>query len=194
VVRYFRELPGRIRTGLGDLGSTLYNAGRDLLNGLKNGVISVAQNLINAVRNTVSDAVESAKNFLGIASPSKLFYEIGQNTGQGLVNGIDAMGAAVSSASRQMAGKVAEGFSSPIGAAMSTAAGPTMGWKPGDPLDRPRSEESMRRAIENGRRQRVKEAQGLVANFTINEVGDGEATAHRVLSRLANASGLALVG
>jgi len=195
VLKYFKELPGRIKTGLGDLGTTLYNAGKDLLNGLKNGVISVAQNLINAVRNTVSDAVESAKNFLGIASPSKLFYEIGQNTGQGLVNGIDSMGAAVTSASKQMASSVAEGFTSPIPSVMSTAAGVTQGWKPGDPFDEGHiwSRESKDRAIANGAKRRVKEAAGLVANITINEVGDGEATANRVLNRLASASGLALV-
>lgn len=195
VVTYFRELPGRIKRGLGDLGNTLYNAGKDLLNGLKNGVLSVAQNLINSVRNTVSDAVESAKNFLGIASPSKLFYEIGQNTGQGLVNGIDSMGAAVTSASQQMAGSMAAGFSSPIPSAMSSASGVTQGWKPGDPFDEGHiwSRESRDRAIANAAKRRVKEAASLVANITINEVGDGEATANRVLNRLASASGLALV-
>lgn len=190
VVTYFRELPGRISRGLGNLGSTLYNAGRDLLNGLKNGVLSVAQNLINSVRNTVSDAVQSAKNFLGISSPSKLFHEIGEDTGQGLVNGIDSMVAKVSAASRQLAGSATVGFRSPVTAAMAAATDVARssstaqdGWAPGE----------KERTINARARRRSAEAKQLLANITINEVGDAEATAQRVLNRLAAASGLALV-
>lgn len=189
VVRYFRELPGRISSGLGNLGNTLYNAGRDLLNGLKNGVLSVAQNLINSVRNTVSDAVQAAKNFLGIRSPSRLFHEIGTDTGQGLINGIDSMMSKVAASSRALASSATVAFRSPVTSAMaaatdaSRAAGIGDGWAPGE----------KERIIQSRARRRSAEAKQLLANITINEVGDAEATAQRVLNRLAARSGLALI-
>jgi TP901 family phage tail tape measure protein len=55
-----------------------------LINGIKNNIGSVA----GAITGGVSSAVDSVKKFLGIQSPSKLFFEIGGFTGQGLELGI----------------------------------------------------------------------------------------------------------
>jgi type II secretory pathway component PulF len=48
--------------------------------------------------NTVLAAVQAAQATLGIASPSKVFEQLGQYTGQGMAGGMNAMQPAVASA------------------------------------------------------------------------------------------------
>lgn len=59
--------------------------------GLIEGVKSKASSLIEGVRGVVNDAIQEAKNLLGIASPSKVFEEIGMNTGEGFAKGMASM-------------------------------------------------------------------------------------------------------
>lgn len=82
-------LPGRVRSGLGSLGSYLYSAGQDLIRGLINGIKNMAGAAVNAARGVVGDAVSGAKRLLGINSPSKVFIEIGEQTGTGFVLGLE---------------------------------------------------------------------------------------------------------
>lgn len=84
-------------------GFNLFSIGKNLISGLIDGVVSMANSLAKKAKKVVSDAVEGVKNFLGIHSPSKLFYGIGEFTGQGLINGIDSMANEVSKASVGMA-------------------------------------------------------------------------------------------
>lgn len=88
LVNLVRGIPNRVRSALGRIGSALYNAGRDLLRGMVNGVRSFAANLANSVKDAVSGAVDGALGFLGISSPSKVFDEIGRNTMAGFIRGI----------------------------------------------------------------------------------------------------------
>lgn len=64
-------------------------AGRDMIAGFIGGIRNKAGELINAARGAISDAIQAAKNLLGIGSPSKLFEEIGVNTMQGFAKGIE---------------------------------------------------------------------------------------------------------
>lgn len=95
VIRFFRELPGNIVSALGNLGSLLIQAGKDLINGMINGVKDMAGNIANAAKDVVSGAIRAAKSALGISSPSKVFFEIGTDTGQGYINALDAKEAEV---------------------------------------------------------------------------------------------------
>ena len=99
---HVRALPGKIKSGLGNLGSLLRGAGRDLMQGMINGIKSMAGNLVGAAKGVVGDAVAGAKNLLGIASPSKVFMKIGQQTGEGMVIGLERQTHAVTSAMRSM--------------------------------------------------------------------------------------------
>lgn len=69
----------------------LYNAGRDIIQGLIDGIGS----MINAVKDKVSEVANGIKDrikgALGINSPSKVMIEVGMQTGQGFVEGIDSM-------------------------------------------------------------------------------------------------------
>ncbi|WP_296181508.1 hypothetical protein [uncultured Mobiluncus sp.] len=85
------ELPSRAVQALGNIGSVLAGAGRQMMEGFIGGVKAMAGRIASAAREVVSDAVDGVKSFLGIASPSKLFKEIGIQTGAGLINGINSM-------------------------------------------------------------------------------------------------------
>ena len=69
-------------------GEWLYNAGRDLLNGLIGGIESMISSAVNAVENALGNVVDAAKSFLGISSPSKIFMEIGEQSVTGYTKGV----------------------------------------------------------------------------------------------------------
>src|SRR5699024_1650216 len=57
---------------------------------------------ISAAKGVVGDAVSGAKNLLGISSPSRVFMKIGQQTGEGMVIGLERQTHAVTSAMTNM--------------------------------------------------------------------------------------------
>lgn len=136
VISFVTGLPGQILSALGNLGSLLLGVGRDLINGLIDGVKAVAGRIKDAVLGPIKDSIEAVKNFLGISSPSKLFRQFGAWTGEGYVLGMDEMTPAVIAAGRAMAdaaagamGGVGAGLGVPgavlagSGAAATAAAG-----------------------------------------------------------------------
>lgn len=100
VVDYIRAQPGRIISGLGNLGSLLYGAGQDLILGMINGIKAMAGSLVSAASDVVGSAINAAKSKLGINSPSTVFMEIGEDTGEGFRLGLAG---SQSSVERQMA-------------------------------------------------------------------------------------------
>lgn len=84
-----KGIGGLILQGLGNLGGLLYNAGKDLIAGMINGITDKFKELAGAVKDAVGKAVSGVKSFLGIKSPSKVFHEIGNNVTQGFINGIN---------------------------------------------------------------------------------------------------------
>ena len=94
-------LPGRILGALGDLGSLLLDAGKNIILGLLNGLKNAAGAVIDFFKNLISDAVDSVLSFLGISSPSKVMHRIGGYTAQGFAYGIrDATPLAARAATR----------------------------------------------------------------------------------------------
>jgi hypothetical protein len=81
----------------------LYDVGKDIIQGLINGIKAMAGAAENAAKDIGKGITSGAKKILGVLSPSTVFHEIGTNVGEGLVNGINAMQSAVSGASIQMA-------------------------------------------------------------------------------------------
>lgn len=86
------------------------DAGVQLIMGMVQGVQSAAKNLVNAATSAVGDAISAAKSKLGIASPSKVFAEIGMWSVMGMVKGIDKhRGSAISSTER-LANSISNAF------------------------------------------------------------------------------------
>lgn len=78
--------------GIGDAlrGIDWLSLGREIVNGIINGIISMGSALWESVSNLARNAWQGAKNALGIASPSKVFAnEVGRWIPAGIAEGID---------------------------------------------------------------------------------------------------------
>ncbi len=64
--------------------------GSDLIAGLVAGVTGAAKAAYEAVSNVVGGVIDTAKDVLGIHSPSAVFADIGQNTAEGYQQGVEA--------------------------------------------------------------------------------------------------------
>jgi phage-related protein len=82
-----------------DLGSNIISG---ILNGLRNGVGMI----IDAARDVARRALDAAKSFLGIHSPSREFAKVGKYTDEGFAEGIDDNAKKVEQASENVANKV----------------------------------------------------------------------------------------
>ena len=91
VIDAVASLPGRALSALGNIGSYLWNAGRDMIQGFINGIKHMGGMLWDAVVGIVKGAINGLKSFLGIASPSKLMRQFGVFTGQGYIDGLGLM-------------------------------------------------------------------------------------------------------
>lgn len=86
-----RELPGRIVGALGSLGNLLYGVGRDLVNGMINGIRSAIGSLASTAASMANEALKAAKAAIGAKSPSREMMRVGEDFGEGFVIGIDSM-------------------------------------------------------------------------------------------------------
>lgn len=97
--------------GLASIPDQVVSIGGQIIQGMVDGVVGAARGLIDAVGGAVSGAIDWAKGLLGIASPSKVFREIGQYTMQGMALGVDddapMLARSTEDAMRGMAGSAA---------------------------------------------------------------------------------------
>ena len=75
--------------GLASIPDKVTSIGSNIIQGMVNGVTSAAGRLIDSVKGAVDDAINAAKNLLGIHSPSRVFRKIGQYSMQGAALGVD---------------------------------------------------------------------------------------------------------
>ncbi len=97
--------------------------GVSIMQGLASGISGAAGAVFNAITGAVKGAINAAKSLLGIASPSKVFEDIGGFTGEGFVSGVEAENDNAQSAMASMAdpaGALAS-VSSPLAATASPA-------------------------------------------------------------------------
>lgn len=83
------QFASNLISGLQSIPGQVMDIGGQIIQGMVDGVTGAAQGLIDAVGGAVNDALGWAKGLLGIASPSKVFREIGQYTMQGMALGVD---------------------------------------------------------------------------------------------------------
>jgi phage-related protein len=88
-VKFFIDLPGKILNAVEGFAKLLVNAGVQLVEGLINGVESMASKAADAVGNLGKKLVSSIGNVLGISSPSKVMADqIGSQIPAGIAQGI----------------------------------------------------------------------------------------------------------
>lgn len=111
IVGFFGSIMSSITSGIrgavSGFGSMLFDAGKNLVQGLINGVRSMVGSAISAARDMGARAADAVKSALGIHSPSLVFHEIGVNMGQGMVNGIESMKSLAQGAATNLAGVTA---------------------------------------------------------------------------------------
>ena len=84
LVEWARGIPGQIIGAVGDLSQMLADKGRDIVQGLINGIKGMAGKLADFVTKFIKDNVPGpVAKVLGIASPSKLFASFGEDTVKG---------------------------------------------------------------------------------------------------------------
>ena len=106
IVAGIGELVQGAINAVGEFVGEMFNAGANLIGGLVDGIASKAGELVSAAKGAVDDAVQGAKNLLGIASPSKVFMEIGGYTMEGMRLGIEADAGKARSAVEEAVGGV----------------------------------------------------------------------------------------
>lgn len=121
IVTGIAQIVPSVLSGIGSLLQNIWNeitnfdlvgAGVDLIQGFIDGIGSMAGAVVDAIGSAVGGAIDGALGLLGIASPSKVFREIGQFTMQGLSLGVDDYAeepaASVDSAIRSMVSSVGD--------------------------------------------------------------------------------------
>ncbi|MFD0659772.1 phage tail protein [Thermocatellispora tengchongensis] len=105
---WFRDLPGKIKSAVSNLGSTVTGIGRDIVNGIWQGIQSMAGTFYNQVNSFFTNIVKNVKGALGIKSPSRVFAEIGRFMMQGMSVGVDKTAGLVVSSLRKVASLAAK--------------------------------------------------------------------------------------
>ena len=85
------------------LPATLAEIGSNMMSSLASAIAGAGGAIISAITGAVGGAIDAAKSLLGISSPSKVFAEIGMQTGAGMAGGVDASAGDVQSSLTTMA-------------------------------------------------------------------------------------------
>ncbi|WNN93972.1 tape measure protein [Arthrobacter phage Nitro] len=105
VVRFFGGLLGKITGAIGNAGAALWNVGRQIIQGLIDGIGSMMGAIGRAILSLVPGPIVGVfKSLLGIHSPSRVFRGFGVNIGEGLILGIKDMHGGVEKAVKKLAG------------------------------------------------------------------------------------------
>jgi phage-related protein len=123
VVNWFKKLPGTILGLLSDAGTWLLDVGKNIIEGLWNGISNALGGLESKVKGMAGDVKNWAKDALSILSPSQVMAdEVGKYIPLGIAVGITDNMNAVESATRQAGNAAATGLHQGLSVAGLTAA------------------------------------------------------------------------
>lgn len=81
-------IPGKVRDALSNAGSWLVSTGRNIIQGLIDGVRGMIGKAVESVKDVGGAMLSGVKDFLGIKSPSLRFdLEVGEPSGEGMIRG-----------------------------------------------------------------------------------------------------------
>lgn len=96
---------GQAVSALGGLASRFSGIGGDIMRGLYNGIVSAAGRVLSYIRSLAGEVAATFARVLGMASPSKVFRELGGFTIEGFIQGMEGK----ERAANREAGAIAEG-------------------------------------------------------------------------------------
>lgn len=103
IISFLNSLADAIRENLPLVADAALNVGSAIIDGVVQGIKNGLSRVVNAAKDMAASALNSAKEFLGIHSPSREFAKLGVWSGEGLAAGIDKSGAKVQRAGVNMA-------------------------------------------------------------------------------------------
>jgi len=84
------EVGQAVLDSIGSFINDMFNAGANLIQGFIDGILSAPGAVIDAIGGVVGGAVDEGKRLLGIASPSKVFAQLGEYSMQGYIQGVES--------------------------------------------------------------------------------------------------------
>lgn len=97
IIAFIRSAATTLRARQEEIRSAAWELGKAIISGMTMGVSDLAFSLADKVKSAASNALDGAKKFLGIKSPSRKFREIGRYTMEGFALGIESNAGLVSS-------------------------------------------------------------------------------------------------
>ena len=88
ILNGLRDFGKKVGEFFTDLVDDMKEIGPDIIEGLQNGLTKGVEGVLEFLRDLATKIIEAVKAVLGIQSPSTVFFEIGVNIIEGLVNGI----------------------------------------------------------------------------------------------------------
>lgn len=88
LISFVSELPGKIKGALSGAASWLYQTGKDIIQGMIDGIGSMGGVLVDAAKNIAKKFMGGVKDFFGISSPSKEMKKLGKFVMDGFILGI----------------------------------------------------------------------------------------------------------
>ncbi|QAU06266.1 tape measure protein [Gordonia phage Rickmore] len=118
IVDFLNGLAQGIRANMPRVTAAATEVGKALVEGIANAIRNGLSTVIGAAQDLASGALNAAKKALGIASPSKRFYELGEWTVEGYVNGVESKDSLAARTANKFATGFVAGFSKGIGKEM----------------------------------------------------------------------------
>ncbi|MEY9097058.1 phage tail tape measure protein [Paenibacillus sp. RC84] len=90
-------------------GINLFDIGKNIIEGMVNGIGSMANAVVDKVKEIGNSITDKVKSILGIHSPSRVMMELGFYTGEGLALGLDNTQSRVGQASSDLSDEIVSG-------------------------------------------------------------------------------------
>jgi len=110
VVDFVNGVADAVESHTGEMQAAGKRLGLAVADGMSGGLASKVSDVAQKAQDLASGAVNKAKNFLGIHSPSRVFHEIGAYSGEGMANGLDSMATSVSRSSQKVGSAAVTGM------------------------------------------------------------------------------------
>ncbi|QGJ89077.1 tape measure protein [Gordonia phage Untouchable] len=118
IVDFLNGLAQGIRDNMPRVTAAAKEVGKALVDGIAQAIRDGLSTVIGAAKELASSAINAAKSALRINSPSKVFYELGEWTVQGFVDGIESKDTLAAKTANKFATGFVAGFSKGIGKEM----------------------------------------------------------------------------
>uniref|UniRef100_A0AAU8GQA6 Tape measure protein n=1 Tax=Gordonia phage Petito TaxID=3158876 RepID=A0AAU8GQA6_9CAUD len=118
IVNFLNGLATGIRENIPRVSAAAREVGKAIIDGIVQAIQDGLGDVLGAAKGIASSALNAAKSLLGINSPSKRFYELGEWTVEGYVNGVDSKNSYAAKTANKFATGFVAGFSKGIGKEM----------------------------------------------------------------------------